>query len=43
MYNLDPDRRGFGYDIHGAMAEYVKVPAACCTASRRTCRWKSRR
>jgi len=27
MYNLDPDRRGFGYDIHGAMAEYVKVPA----------------
>jgi len=27
MYNLDPDRRGFGYDIHGAMARYVKVPA----------------
>src|SRR5579862_8675173 len=27
MYNLDPDRRGFGYDIHGAMAQYVKVPA----------------
>jgi alcohol dehydrogenase/L-iditol 2-dehydrogenase len=27
MYNLDPARRGFGYDIHGAMAEYVKVPA----------------
>ena len=27
MYNLDPSRRGFGYDIHGAMAEYVKVPA----------------
>jgi len=27
MYNLDPARRGFGYDIHGAMAEYVKVPS----------------
>jgi alcohol dehydrogenase/L-iditol 2-dehydrogenase len=27
MYNLDPARRGFGYDIHGAMAEYVTVPA----------------
>lgn len=26
-YNLDPSRRGFGYDIHGAMAEYVRVPA----------------
>jgi alcohol dehydrogenase/L-iditol 2-dehydrogenase len=27
QYNLDPARRGFGYDIHGAMAEYVTVPA----------------
>jgi len=27
MYNLDPSRRGFGYDLNGAMAEYVKVPA----------------
>ena len=27
QYNLDPARRGFGYDIHGAMAEYVAVPA----------------
>ena len=27
MYNLDPARRGFGYDLHGAMAEYVNVPA----------------
>lgn len=27
MYNLDPGRRGFGYEIHGAMAEYVKVSA----------------
>jgi L-iditol 2-dehydrogenase len=26
QYNLDPSRRGFGYDLHGAMAEYVKVP-----------------
>jgi alcohol dehydrogenase/L-iditol 2-dehydrogenase len=27
MYNLDPARKGFGYEIDGAMAEYVKVPA----------------
>ena len=27
QYNLDPARRGFGYDIHGAMAEFVSVPA----------------
>jgi alcohol dehydrogenase/L-iditol 2-dehydrogenase len=27
QYNLDPARRGFGYDINGAMAEYVAVPA----------------
>ena len=27
MYNLDPARRGFGYEIHGAMAEYVVVAA----------------
>jgi alcohol dehydrogenase/L-iditol 2-dehydrogenase len=27
QYNLDPERKGFGYDIDGAMAEYVKVPA----------------
>lgn len=27
LYNLDPGRRGFGYDIDGAMAEYVRVPA----------------
>jgi L-iditol 2-dehydrogenase len=26
-YNLDPARKGFGYDIHGGMAEYVRVPA----------------
>lgn len=27
LYNLDPSRKGFGYDIHGAMSEYVKVPS----------------
>jgi alcohol dehydrogenase/L-iditol 2-dehydrogenase len=27
QYNLDPGRRGFGYEIHGAMAEFVSVPA----------------
>jgi alcohol dehydrogenase/L-iditol 2-dehydrogenase len=29
QYNLDPHRRGFGYDIDGAMAAYVRVPARC--------------
>lgn len=27
LYNLDGKRRGFGYDVDGAMAEYVRVPA----------------
>jgi L-iditol 2-dehydrogenase len=28
-YNLCPRRRGFGYGLNGAMAEFVKVPARC--------------
>jgi L-iditol 2-dehydrogenase len=28
-YNLCPHRLGFGYGIHGAMAEFVIVPARC--------------
>lgn len=28
-YNLCPERAGFGYGTHGAMAEYVRVPARC--------------
>jgi L-iditol 2-dehydrogenase len=28
-YNLCPERRGFGYDLNGAMADFVKVPARC--------------
>jgi L-iditol 2-dehydrogenase len=28
-YNLCPHRRGFGYGLNGAMAEFVKVPARC--------------
>jgi L-iditol 2-dehydrogenase len=28
-YNLCPYRKGFGYGLDGAMAEYVKVPARC--------------
>ncbi|HXG67119.1 MAG TPA: zinc-binding dehydrogenase [Blastocatellia bacterium] len=28
-YNLCPQRSGFGYGTHGAMAQYVRVPAAC--------------
>jgi L-iditol 2-dehydrogenase len=28
-YNLCPQRRGFGYGVDGAMAEYVRVPARC--------------
>jgi alcohol dehydrogenase/L-iditol 2-dehydrogenase len=28
-YNLCPSRKGFGYGINGAMAQYVRVPARC--------------
>jgi NADPH:quinone reductase-like Zn-dependent oxidoreductase len=28
-YNLDPNRKGFGYGTHGAMTRYVKVPERC--------------
>lgn len=29
LYNLDPDRKGFGYGVNGAMTRYVSVPARC--------------
>jgi L-iditol 2-dehydrogenase len=29
LYNLCPRRKGFGYGVNGAMADYVKVPARC--------------
>ena len=29
LYNLDPDRKGFGYGVNGAMTRYVRVPARC--------------
>ncbi len=29
LYNLDPNRLGFGYGVNGAMAPYVQVPARC--------------
>jgi alcohol dehydrogenase/L-iditol 2-dehydrogenase len=29
LYNLDPDRLGFGYGVDGAMAHYVRVPERC--------------
>ena len=29
LYNLDPNRLGFGYGVNGAMAPFVKVPARC--------------
>ena len=29
LYNLDPDRKGFGYGVNGAMTKYVSVPARC--------------
>ena len=29
LYNLDPTRRGFGYGVDGAMAQYVRVPERC--------------
>lgn len=28
-YNLDPNRKGFGYGVNGAMTQFVKVPARC--------------
>ncbi|MFM7516142.1 MAG: alcohol dehydrogenase catalytic domain-containing protein, partial [Pirellula sp.] len=28
-YNLDPNRKGFGYGTHGAMTRFVKVPERC--------------
>lgn len=28
-YNLCPQRKGFGYGVNGAMADYVRVPARC--------------
>lgn len=29
LYNLDVDRRGFGYGVDGAMTPFVRVPARC--------------
>jgi alcohol dehydrogenase/L-iditol 2-dehydrogenase len=29
LYNLEPNRLGFGYGVDGAMATFVKVPARC--------------
>src|SRR5947209_850819 len=29
LYNLDPNRLGFGYGVDGAMAQYVRVPERC--------------
>jgi L-iditol 2-dehydrogenase len=29
LYNLDPNRLGFGYGVNGAMTHYVKVPERC--------------
>lgn len=31
-YNLCPSRKGFGYGVDGAMADFVKVPARCLHA-----------
>jgi len=28
-YNLCPSRKGFGYGVNGAMAQFVRVPARC--------------
>lgn len=32
LYNLDPNRRGFGYGVDGAMTAYVRVPERCLHA-----------
>jgi len=29
LYNLDPNRKGFGYGVNGAMTKFVSVPARC--------------
>src|SRR5688500_9245072 len=29
QYNLDPNRLGFGYGVHGAMTQFVRVPERC--------------
>ncbi|MEY3687458.1 MAG: hypothetical protein RIR84_299, partial [Bacteroidota bacterium] len=29
LYNLDPNRKGFGYGVNGAMTQFVKVPSRC--------------
>lgn len=29
LYNLDPDRKGFGYGVDGAMTRFVRVPERC--------------
>ncbi|MDA0194489.1 MAG: zinc-binding dehydrogenase [Bacteroidetes bacterium] len=29
LYNLDSDRKGFGYGVNGAMTRFVRVPARC--------------
>ena len=29
LYNLDPERKGFGYGVNGAMTSYVCVPERC--------------
>ncbi|HWB00363.1 MAG TPA: zinc-binding dehydrogenase [Pirellulales bacterium] len=29
LYNLDPNRKGFGYGVNGAMTRWVRVPARC--------------
>lgn len=29
LYNLDPNRKGFGYGVNGAMTSFVRVPSRC--------------
>ncbi len=29
LYNLDPERKGFGYGVDGAMTKFVRVPERC--------------
>ena len=29
LYNLDPNRKGFGYGVNGAMTRFVRVPSRC--------------
>lgn len=40
LYNLCPERKGFGYGVDGAMADRVRVPARCLHRVPDAVRWE---